>query len=397
MQNKEEKFKALEMDLIFNQLLNYRRSLHKIPEPSLNEVKTAQYIKNILEGLNIPHKVIARTGVVAYIEGVKDYTIAFRADMDGLPLEEKTGLDFCSINKGYMHACGHDMHMAVLLGIATYYASNKPPCNLLLIFQPAEEGKGGAQLMLDEDIFKVFIKPSLIFGLHVYPELETGKVAFCPGNAWAGSCEFEIDLIGKGGHGAEPEKSTDLAFIFSSFYTSIQSLLSRKKKSSDVAIITCGKLNGFNVPNVLAAKVSIGGTFRFMDKEMYSFLNSSIVSVLDGFKSMYDFSYLYKENSVYLPVNNNITVSERFLSLFENLEKENLKNDFQLQIAKPVMISDDISYFLDKIPGIYFFLGVKDREEIARLHTEDFNPSEKALSIGFLLYKMIIDNFEDLI
>jgi len=296
-----------------------------------------------------------------------------------------------------MHACGHDMHMAILLGIATYYASNKPPCNLLLIFQPAEEGKGGAQLMLDEDIFKVFTKPSLIFGLHVYPELETGKVAFCPGNAWAGSCEFEIDLSGKGGHGAEPEKSTDLAFIFSSFYTSIQSLLSRKKKSSDVAIITCGKVNGFNVPNVLAAKASIGGTFRFMDKSMYSFLNSSIVSVLDGFKSIYDFNYLYKENSVYLPVNNSIAVSDKFLSLCENIKKRKTNNDFQLQIAKQVMISDDISYFLDKIPGIYFFLGVKDKEEIARLHTEDFNPSEKALSIGFWLYKMIIDNFKSLI
>ncbi|HPO60832.1 MAG TPA: M20/M25/M40 family metallo-hydrolase, partial [Exilispira sp.] len=115
MQNQEEKYKSFKIELIFDQLVIYRRSLHKIPEPSLNEVKTAQYIKCTLEGLNIPHKSIARTGVVAFIEGMEDYTIAFRADMDGLPLEEKTGLDFCSTNSGYMHACGHDMHMAILL------------------------------------------------------------------------------------------------------------------------------------------------------------------------------------------------------------------------------------------------------------------------------------------
>ncbi len=377
---------------MIEKIIEYRRNLHKIPEIGFNEIKTSSFIKNELSNLKIEYKEIAKTGVVAFIKGKTDLTIAFRADIDGLEINEQNNFEFKSVHQGYMHACGHDFHMALLLGLAYYYSKNNPPCNLLLIFQPAEEGGGGALKMLDEDILKLYKKPDLIFGLHVYPEYKYDEVAFLKGPAWAGSCEFEIELTSKGGHGAQPNNSTDLLFVFSEFYTSIQAMLSRKKDIKDMALVTIGKLKGFDIPNVLTSKAIIGGTFRFFSEKIYKFLNNSICNILDGLKNCYDFNYLYKEKSVYLPIVNDEKVSENFNNLFSN------KNDigFNLLSSQIVMISDDFSYFLSKIPGIYFFLGVKNGEN-QKLHTPNFNPDERALNTGFNLYKFIIENYKNLL
>ncbi|MFN3411301.1 MAG: M20 family metallopeptidase [Exilispira sp.] len=377
---------------MIEKLIEYRRALHKIPEISFNEYKTSAFIKNELSNLGLEYKEVAKTGIVSFIKGESDFTIAFRADIDGLAITESNDIDFKSEHEGFMHACGHDFHMALLLGIAFYYKKNKAPCNILLIFQPAEEGGAGALKMLDEDVLRIFKFPDLIFGLHVNPEYNYDQIAFTKGIAWAGSCEFEIEFICKGGHGALPHTSEDLLFIFSQFYFSIQAMLSRKKDIKDMALLTIGKLKGFDIPNVLTNKAISTGTFRFFSEKIYKFLSCSICSILDGLKLMYNFNYLYKEKSLYIPVINNEKVSDNLLKLISS--EKNL--GFNILSSPTVMISDDFGYFLDKIPGIYFFLGVKSKEN-QKLHTSNFDPDEKALENGFNLYKYLIENYNKLL
>lgn len=377
---------------MIKKLIEYRRILHRIPEIGFNEIKTSSFIKNELKSLKVEYKEIADTGVLAFIKGKTDLTIAFRADIDGLQISEQNNFDFKSEHQGYMHACGHDFHMALLLGLAFFYSKNIPPCNLLLIFQPAGEGGGGALKMLDEKILELFKKPDLIFGLHVNPDYNYDEIAFLKGPAWAGSCEFEIELTSKGGHGAQPHNSTDLLFVFSEFYTSMQAMLSRKKDIKDMALLTIGKLKGFDIPNVFTDKAILGGTFRFFSERIYKFLSKSICNILDSLKICYDFNYLYKEKSVYLPIVNDEKISDNFIDLISK------KKDvgFNLLSSQIAMISDDFSYFLREIPGIYFFLGVKNGEN-QKLHTPNFNPDEKALNTGFNLYRFIIENIENLL
>lgn len=379
------------MDEIFEKLIHYRRELHKIPEICFNEYKTSSYIKNELNLLGIDYKEIASTGIVAFIKGKENTIIAFRADMDGLAIEEKNEFEYKSQHQGFMHACGHDFHMAILLAIANHYSKIKAPCNIMLIFQPAEEGGGGALKMLSENIFSYFGKPNFIFGLHVNPSFEYDQIAYAPGAAWAGSCEFEIELSSKGGHGAEPHNSTDLLYVFSLFYSGIQGLLSRKKDIKDLALITIGKLKGFEIPNVLSSNCLIGGTFRFFSETIYRFLGSSICNYLDSLKVVYDFNYFYREKSVYPPLINDENLSENFYNLILDLNSDN----FKIQKVSSVMISEDYSYFLKQIPGIYFFLGVKTSEN-QKLHTADFNPDERALKTGFELYRTIVENYKRL-
>ncbi len=373
---------------ILEKIIGYRRELHKIPEICFKEFKTSEYIKKELKKLNIKYRESVQTGIVAFLSGENDKTLAFRADIDGLSIKEENNFEYKSQHNGFMHACGHDFHMALLLGLASYYSQSKPPCNILLIFQPAEEGGGGALKMLSENIFDFYKKPDLIFGLHVNPEYQYNEIAFLSGPAWAGSCEFEIEIKAKGGHGALPHTSTDLLFVFSLFYLSFQAMLSRKKDIKDLALITIGKIAGFDIPNVLTNQAIIGGTFRFFSENTYKFINNSIINQLEGLRLMYDFNYLYKEKSVYLPIINDEKISEKF----KNLIYQKKCNSFNLKQTPLVMISDDFSYFLNKVPGIYFFLGVKTSEN-QKLHTPYFNPDERSLETGFNLYKLLIENY----
>ena len=373
-------------------LVNYRRTLHKIPEICFNEFKTSSFIKEELKKMGIDYKESAKTGIVAFIKGLDDFTIGFRTDMDGLAIKEENDYDFKSMHDGFMHACGHDFHMALLLGLANYYKDKTPPCNLLLIFQPAEEGGGGANKMLSEGIFNFYKKPDLIFGIHVNPEYNYNEIAYTSGNAWAGSCEFEIELNGPGGHGAQINLSTDLLYVFSNFYNTIQALLSRKKDIFEPALITIGKIKGFDVPNVFTKKATIGGTFRFFNENTYKFLNSEMVNLLDGLRQSFNFTYFYREISVYLPVKNDEKICENF----EKIYKDDLEKKFKIVKSPIVMISDDVSYFLKEIPGIYFFHGVKKKDG-QKLHTPDFDPDEKALITGFNLYNYFIENYKKLI
>ncbi len=375
---------------MLDKIVNFRRQLHKIPELCFKEFKTSSFIKDQLINMRIDFRESLKTGIVAFLKGKDDFTIGFRADIDGLAVKEENDFDFKSQHEGFMHACGHDFHMAILLAIADFYKDNPPPCNLLLIFQPAEEGGGGALKMILSDVLNLYKRPDLIFGIHVNPEYNYDEIAFTAGSAWAGSCEFEIELNGPGGHGAQINLSTDLLYVFAQFYNSIQSLLSRKKDIFDPALITIGKLKGFDIPNVFTKKAIIGGTFRFLKEKTYEFLNSEICNLLDGLRLSYNFSYFYREISKYLPIYNDENIVKNFENLY--IKKEDIK--FKIIKSPIVMISDDFSYFLKEIPGIYFFLGVKKKEN-QKLHTPDFDPDEKALLTGFELYRFLIENYNN--
>ncbi|MCX8059374.1 MAG: amidohydrolase [Spirochaetes bacterium] len=389
-------------EYFFDLLVSIRRSLHRIPEPSLKEFNTANYIISILEENKIEYRRISETGIIAYIEGNnKEPLLCFRADMDALPIKEETNLDFTSKNDGYMHACGHDFHMSIILNLAIYFKNHKPDSSLLFIFQPGEEGSGGAQLMLNCGLWEIFGKPEAIFGFHVWPSLETGYVAFCEGEAWAGSVEFLIKLKGKGGHGAYPHETSDLVSIFSDWYLQVQNFITRKIEADELALITCGKISGANKSNIIPSVLEIGGTLRYFKDEIKERILIFSKEYLENLSKLYGAESDFLILSDYIPIVNDFLLSKKLMDFLNN--KKNIKfynlnrlNLPKVKLTKKVMVADDISYFIRDIgKGIYFFLGVKNPglSILQSLHTKDFNPDESALKYGFEFFKFLVDHY----
>lgn len=380
-------------------LIRLRREFHQIPEPSLKEFKTSELIKKILDQNNIKNVVVAQTGIIAFIEGEnKNNILAFRADIDALPIEEKTGFEFSSKNQGFMHACGHDFHISIILNLAIYFSKNKPGVSLLFIFQPGEEGSGGAKLMLNDNIWSYFGKPSLIFGYHVWPSLETGKIAFCEGEAWAGSVEFEVIFKGKGGHGAYPHDTSDLVFLFSDWYINVQNFISRKIDVRELTLLTCGKIFGANKSNIIPSNLVSGGTLRYFKDEIKNKILNFSENYAKNLANLYNAEAELSILSDYIPIYNNKETSKKIFDLISQKKEELSSFSFfpELLNAEKVLVADDIAYFMKDIgKGVYFFLGVKNKNKNINLslHTNNFNPDENALIYGFEFFKFLIKNY----
>jgi|YNPMSStandDraft_1061717.scaffolds.fasta_scaffold00023_23 amidohydrolase len=386
----------MENKAINDLLIKIRRDLHKIPEPSLKEYKTSSYIVNLLSENNIKFHKILDTGIIAYIEGEKkEPLIAFRADIDGLPIKEETGLSFSSQNEGFMHACGHDFHMSIVLALALYFKKNPPPSSLLFIFQPGEEGSGGAKLMLESNIWNYYGKPDYIFGFHVWPSLEKGKIAFCEGEAWAGSVEFIVNFFGKGGHGAYPHESSDLLYLFADWYTNIQTFISRKIDSQQSTLLTCGMIKGAVKSNIIPDNLQIGGTLRYFDDYIKNILLNFSKEYGENLAKLYNAKFEQTILSDYIPLINNKELAKKIYDISKSKKYINCDQMSLILSNKKVMVADDIAYFIRDIgKGIYFFLGVKKDEKSINqsLHTKDFNPDEDALTYGFNFFKFLVEN-----
>ncbi len=370
-------------DSYFLEVKELRKKLHKIPEIAFNEFKTSEFIKNYLTEIGVKfYPDIAKTGIIADIQGSLNKSkkiIILRADMDGLPINEETNLEFKSQTKN-MHACGHDGHMAILLASAKFLSLNS---NLFsgvarLVFQPAEEEIGGAKIMIKEkpDLFKDI---SFVFGFHIWNQIQTGRIAVNPSGVFVSADTFHIEIIGKGGHGAMPHKNIDPIFIASNLINSAQSIVSRKADPSDLSVISFGMIDGGTAANITPEKVTIKGTIRADSSENRETLITELESLSKNLPKNYGAKGNFSLISGTGPVINNLSFSQYVSKLTSNLFGEESSIT-----VKPVSVADDMSEFMQIAPSVYALLG-GHKEGAEMHHNSKFDFDENCLDYGVKL------------
>ncbi|MFV0344813.1 MAG: M20 family metallopeptidase [Bacteroidales bacterium] len=382
---------------IFEDVVSIRRYLHKHPELSFQEENTSNYISGELEKLGIPYrKGIAEYGILGVIDtGRKGKTIALRADMDALPIEESNGCDYASVNKGVMHACGHDVHSANLLGAARVLNEIKSSLKgkILLIFQLGEESfPGGAKLMLEDGLFSEHT-PDLIIGMHVYPELDAGSVGFKSGMYMASGDEVHLTIRGKGGHAALPDKLTDTVLASANILTSLQQVVSRNSPPAVPSVLSFGKFIANGATNIIPDEVNISGTFRTMDEEWRARAKERISEVATSVAAAHGVSCEVNINHGYpFLVNDEKSTNWAIAKTREFLGEDKVH---PLDIR---MTCEDFAYYSQQYPVVFFRLGTKNPDSISvrSLHTSDFDIDERALLAGVktmscLAYKYLKD------
>lgn len=369
---------------ILNEIISIRRHLHRYPELSFEEEKTAQFVSDQLTSWGITHqKGIVKTGIVATIESSNSQAkwIALRADLDALPILEKNETSYTSVNKGIMHACGHDVHTAILLGTAKVIHALKDQLtvNVKFIFQPGEEKlPGGASLMIEAGVLE---NPhvSEIYALHVFPELEVGKIGFREGMYMASCDEIRMTIKGKGGHAAMPHLNIDPILISSHLIVALQQVVSRNCPPQIPCVLSFGKIEGLGATNVIPDEVYLEGTFRTMNETWRAKAHQLIQEMSDQLtKSMggsadvkIDVGYPYLENDVQLTQ----LARERAIKILSN---ENIV-DLELRLT-----GEDFAYYSQKIPATYIRIGVRNESRgiVYPVHNSKFDIDENALLTG---------------
>jgi len=361
-----------------------RRHLHTNPELSYQEYNTAKFVANKLRefGLN-PTEGIAGTGIVVLIEGLnpEKKTIALRADMDALPIQERNPVSYKSQNPGVMHACGHDVHTASLLGTAKILSEVKNQFEgaVKLIFQPGEEkNPGGASLMIKEGVLDN-PKPAAIIGQHVMPLVPAGKVGFREGMYMASSDEIYLTVIGKGGHGAAPELAIDPVVISSHIIIGLQQIISRNASPKQPTVLTFGKISADGATNIIPSEVKIAGTFRALNEQWREEGLKKIKKMAEGIAESMGGKCIVEISHGYPYLENNPGLTRRIrLAAEEYLGKENVV-DIELTLG-----SEDFAYYSHQIPASFYRLGTRNEAKgiTAYVHTPTFDIDETALSIG---------------
>ena len=366
---------------IENELIDIRRDLHENPELGFNLFRTSQKVKEFLSREGIEFYEVAQTGICAIIRGKGEKTIALRADMDALPLEDKKVCHYSSKMKGKMHACGHDAHTTILLGAAKILNSmrNEIPGNVKLFFEPAEETTGGAPLMIKEGVLD---NPNVdaVIGLHVEEWLEAGTVGLKRGVAYAASNPFTIKIIGKGGHGASPHMTIDPIVIASNVIISLQNIVSREIPPTDPAVITIGSIHGGTAQNIIPEEVIISGIIRTMKSEHREYIKTRLIQVVEGIvSSMRGKCEISIEESYPCLYNN-----DKLAGLFESKASEVVGEDNVYKLVQPTMGVESFAYFSMERPALFYFLGSGNKEMgiVNPAHGSLFDIDERCLSIG---------------
>ncbi|QOR68888.1 N-acetyldiaminopimelate deacetylase [Cytobacillus suaedae] len=355
-----------------------RRDLHKIPELGFQEYKTQSYLLNYIESLPGDHLEIKkwRTGLFVKVKGTNpSKLIGYRADIDGLPIDEQTEYEFKSEHSGRMHACGHDLHMSIALGVLTSVVSNRLKDDVLFIFQPAEEGPGGALPMLQSEIMNEW-KPDILFALHIAPEYEVGTIATKTGLLFANTSELYIDLKGKGGHAAYPHLTNDMIVAGCNLVTQLQSIISRNVNPLDSAVITIGKITGGTVQNIIAENARLEGTIRTLSEQSMVNVKKRIEEIVKGIEMGYQCEAMIDYGAMYHQVFNESETTKEFMDFVRE------QPDVRLYECKEAMTGEDFGYMIKDIPGFMFWLGVKSD---FGLHHSKLTPSEEAIPIAIEL------------
>lgn len=362
-------------DLTYEQLIEIRRDLHQIPELGFEEWKTQQYLLNYLKKLPQERLQIQtwRTGILVKVLGTNPTkTIGYRTDIDGLPLQEQTGYSFASKHSGYMHACGHDFHMTIALGLVTHFVSHPINDHLLFVFQPAEEGPGGAKPLLQSQEFQSW-KPDEIYALHIAPEYPVGTIATRPGILFANTQEIMVQLTGKSGHAAYPHQSNDMVIAASQLVGQLQTVVSRNINPLDSAILTIGKLQAGTKENIIAGEAILEGTIRTLSIDSMNKIKERCQEIVHGISESFQCEGNIHWGTNYCQVNNNSSITHSFMTHVREWETANLIE------CREAMTGEDFGFFLEEIPGMMFWLGVQTP---FGLHHPQIQPNEKAIPIA---------------
>ncbi|WP_281164319.1 N-acetyldiaminopimelate deacetylase [Liquorilactobacillus sicerae] len=372
------------MSLSAENLIAIRRQLHQIPEIGMEEFETQALLLKIIQAMPQTYLQIQtwKTAILVHVQGSQSrYTIGYRTDIDGLPVTEETGLPFSSQHPGKMHACGHDIHMTVALGILSYFAEHQPMTNLVFIFQPAEENASGGKQLYEAGALDEWL-PDEIYAFHDNPQLPAGVIGCRQGTLFAGTCEIHAKFIGKSGHAAFPQNANDMVVAGSTFVTQIQTIVSRNLDPIQAGVVTLGHFNAGTVGNVIAGTAQIDGTIRALTQEINLKIQQRVRtiarSIAAGFECQLD---LDLHQGGYYPVENDLQTTKSFISYMENAP------GVVYQETRPAMTGEDFGFLLSKIPGTMFWLGV---ESPYSLHSEHLAPNEGAIikgvtaMIGFL-------------
>lgn len=358
--------------------IKVRQELHQIPEPGFEEVKTQRYLLDFLSKLPQDRLAIKtwRTGVLVRIHGRNPHrTLGWRTDIDGLPIEEETGLDFRSLHPGYMHACGHDMHMAIALGIVDAIVRDPIDDDVVVLFQPAEEGPGGALPMLESDAFRQW-KPDELFALHIGPDWPVGTIATRPGILFANTSELFIDLEGISGHASLPHRSNDMVIAASQLAMQLQTIVSRNIDPLDSAILTLGKVTIGTRQNIIPGKARLEGTIRTLSMESMEKIKHRVRQLVKGIETGFECKAHIDWGANYCQVENDETLTTEFMEWAQQ------EGDVNVIQCREAMAGEDFGYFLREIPGFLFWLGVDTQHG---LHHPRLEPKEEAIPTAIRL------------
>src|SRR5580658_10093368 len=360
-----------------------RHHLHAHPELSYQEFQTSAFVQERLAKMGISFEVMAGTGVVGMIRG-KDpgrRVIALRADMDALPIKEENDVPYKSKNEGIMHACGHDVHTSVLLGAARILQElkNEWEGSVKLIFQPGEEkNPGGASLMIKEGVLKD-PEPQAIFGLHVHPGLETGKLSFRGGMVMASADELYISIRGKGGHAAAPHLTVDTILVASHLIVALQQIISRNRNPLSPSVLSITSVQGGHTTNVIPSEVKLMGTFRAMDEEWrfraHELIRKLATELVHGMGAEID---------LHIDVGYPMVYNNEALDTLARVEAREYVGAGNVLETEVRMGAEDFGYYTRQIPGCFYRLGVRNAEKgiTSGVHTPTFNIDETAIEIG---------------
>ncbi|KZL35844.1 N-acetyldiaminopimelate deacetylase [Secundilactobacillus collinoides] len=361
-------------------LIQIRRDLHAMPELALNEVRTEAYLEKVISGFNQAHLTVKHiadlpTALLVRVAGSNPKrTLGYRTDIDALPVSEKTGLPFASKNPGIMHACGHDIHMTVALGVLSYFSEHQPTDNMIFFFQPAEESKNGGKLAYELGVFEGEWRPDEFYGLHDNPGLSAGAIGCRMGTLFAGTTEVNIDLEGKGGHAAYPQNANDMVVAAAQLIGQVQTIISRSIDPIEGGVITLGKMEAGTIRNVIAGHAHIEGTIRGLTQTMIQKIDKRLQEVGAGVAKSFNAQVTVTLNQGgYLPVENDPELTRRFIAYMKG------NDDVNFIETQPAMTGEDFGYLLSKIPGTMFWLGVEDSSQ---LHSATLNPNESAIEKG---------------
>lgn len=376
-------------------LITIRRHLHQIPEVALEEVETHAFLMQVIgmmdqKFLKILEPKDLPTAILVRVQGSDpSRTIGYRTDIDGLPVDEKTGLPYASQHPGKMHACGHDMHMTVALGVLDYFASHQPKDNLVFFFQPAEESEAGGKRAYELGLFEGEWRPDEFYGLHVNPKMQTGVIGCRMGTLFAGTTEVNIDVIGKGGHAAFPQDAKDAVVAASALVMQVQTIISRSINPIESGVITLGKFEAGTIRNVIADHARLEGTIRGLTQVMIEKIKERVQEICEGIERSFEVEVrLGLNQGGYFPVENDPVLTKRFIRFMQE------NPDVVYEEVPPAMTGEDFGYLLHQFPGTMFWLGVDGG---AQLHESSMSPKEGAIQKGitaiteFLEYRMITE------